>query len=126
MRRRTLLRLTAAGLAGLAVAAWLRWTAPSPPAAGVTRENFERLRVGMTEAEVAAEFGCPAGDYSRHGYTVGGPGVRRWWVTDEALVTVLLEPEDPRDPDSTLRASWMAFEPLPPETFWQRCRWFFR
>jgi hypothetical protein len=31
---------------------------------GITEENCERIQLGMTEAEVEAIFGCPAGNYS--------------------------------------------------------------
>jgi hypothetical protein len=123
MPRRPLLWLTIAGLAGLGALALLR-PAPPRPGAGVTRENFSRIRVGMTEAEVEAVFRCPPGDYSRQGWTVAviGEAFPRWWVTDEAVVTVLLEPEDESDRGKPLRVKSMTFEPLPRETFWERCR----
>ena len=62
MTRRT--KWVAGGLAGLfaaagvAVAAWPR--APHP-----CRATFERVREGMTRAEVVATVGGPPGDYSR-------------------------------------------------------------
>lgn len=84
-------------------------------------ENFSRLRAGMTEAEVEAVFGCPAGDYSREGWTVVGGVGHRWWVTDEAIITVVLEPEDEREPSEPWRVTSMRFEPLPLETFWEWC-----
>jgi hypothetical protein len=122
MRKRPLLWLTATGLAGFLVLVLL-WPPPPRPGAGVTRENFDRICVGMTEAELTGVFGCPAGDYSRHGWTVGGHGVRRWWVTDEAIVTIVLEADDERSSGDLLRVRSMEFRPLPPETLRERCGW---
>src|SRR5262245_14338544 len=59
MRRRTLL----VALAGLAVtvpvAAWLLW----PGQDEITPENYERIKAGMSRAEVEAILGGPPGDY---------------------------------------------------------------
>jgi hypothetical protein len=58
MRRRTLL-VVLAGLAVVVAAGVVVW----PRANRVTRENYDRIRVGMSRAEVYAVLG-PPGDYS--------------------------------------------------------------
>jgi hypothetical protein len=61
MRRRKLL-LVLVGLAVvIAVGALLLW--PQPPSR-VTRDNYDRLHVGINQAEVKATLGAP-GDYRR-------------------------------------------------------------
>jgi hypothetical protein len=55
-RRLLLLALTAATAAGL-LAAWWLW-----PRTAITPENFERVQIGMTLAEVEAILGGPARD----------------------------------------------------------------
>jgi hypothetical protein len=89
MRRRKLIAAVV-GLAVVAAGAVALWPDPS---SRITRENVDRIREGMTRAEVVAILG-PPGDYS------SGP-VRRvprstivnsqtdltteWWVTDTGL-----------------------------------------
>jgi hypothetical protein len=63
MRRRRLL-VGAALLALLGLAWWLLLVLFPPPGAGVTRANYERIKVGMMEADVEDILGCPAGNYS--------------------------------------------------------------
>jgi hypothetical protein len=76
MRRRTrhlpLIALTAAAAIGFLVA-WVLW-----PRTAITRENYERIHVGMTRAEVEAILGGPARDET------GGwwPRVRGRWEDD--------------------------------------------
>jgi hypothetical protein len=48
-----------AGLAVLAVGAWLFWPRPS----SITEENDDKVRVGMTREEVEAILGGPAGNH---------------------------------------------------------------
>jgi hypothetical protein len=69
-------------LAGLAVGG--RITAGPHP---VNQENFERIRVGMTRAEVEAILRCPPGDYATVeyipefcGFTLAG--ATRWISND--------------------------------------------
>src|SRR4051812_12875345 len=57
-RRLLLFSVPAALVAGL-LAAWLLW-----PRTAITRENAERVQVGMTRAEVEAILGGPARDDS--------------------------------------------------------------
>jgi hypothetical protein len=59
MRRRTLLVALAALAVVVAAGVVVLW----PRANRVTRENFDRLRLGMTRGEVVAVLG-PAGDYA--------------------------------------------------------------
>jgi hypothetical protein len=55
--RRLLLFAVPAGLAVALIAAWLLW-----PRTAITRENAEKIQVGMTLAEVEAILGGPARD----------------------------------------------------------------
>jgi hypothetical protein len=61
MRRRTL-REALAGLAGVAAAAMAIALWPQPASSLITRQNFDRIRQGITRAEVEAILGSP-GDY---------------------------------------------------------------
>jgi hypothetical protein len=96
MRRRK--QLTAAGLAVLvAVAAFVLWPRPDR----VTRENFDRVKGGMTRAEVKAILG-PPGDYAT-GPTIEnpfGPGEHSgdltlpsdlMWKTDSMIVRLCFD-----------------------------------
>ena len=75
MRRRKLL-VVLAGLAVLVAAgAVVLW--PEPPSR-ITRENFDRVREGMTQAEVEAILG-PPGDYRTR---LGDTKFHEGWLTD--------------------------------------------
>jgi hypothetical protein len=78
----------------------------------------------MTEAEVEAVFGCPPGEYNRRPLALPMTGVlfKRWWASDEAVVIVRVAPEDLEDRGKPWRVTSMTFDPLPPETFRERCR----
>jgi hypothetical protein len=60
MRRRKLL-VVLTGLVVVAAVAVVLWP-PTDPASRITQENFERIKPGMTMAEVTAILG-PPGDY---------------------------------------------------------------
>jgi hypothetical protein len=78
MRRRTLLVVLAV-LAVVVAAGVVLW--PRPPSR-ITRENFDRIREGMTRAEVEAILG-PPGDYRTHfGQTADGNGGEHGWLPD--------------------------------------------
>lgn len=51
--------LVLAGLAVLAAGAFVLWLQPER----ISQENFDRIRVGMSRAEVEAILGGPPGDY---------------------------------------------------------------
>jgi hypothetical protein len=74
MRRRKLL-VALAGLAVVAAGAVVLW--PEPPSR-ITRENFDRIREGMTQAEVEAILG-PPGDYRTR---LGDTKYQQGWQTD--------------------------------------------
>src|SRR4051812_45261383 len=84
------------------------WTArvpsvPDPPAAvGPSRTNFDRVREGMTLAEVEALLG-PAGpnrseDFQFEHYIWKGPeGWVRAWVVDGTVRALTFDPRPPAD-----------------------------
>src|SRR5262245_57459436 len=61
MRRRTLLVVLAGLAVVVAIGVVVLWARAAPER--ITRENYERIRVGMSRAEVYAVLG-PPGDYS--------------------------------------------------------------
>jgi hypothetical protein len=89
--------LVAAVLLGGVFALW-------PATSRVNRTNYDRIKPGMTLAEVEAVLG-PPGDYTTGpvGMTAGpesaggfdatrlGPEAIRWWYTDTAMVGVLVD-----------------------------------
>jgi hypothetical protein len=96
MRRRTLL----VALVGLAVVGAAGVVVLWPRTERVTRENFDRIRKGMTRQEVEALLGPPE-VYSTGPTTTDGPAVHRFfdvgdtphgsvWETDTAIVQVTL------------------------------------
>ena len=107
---------------GLVVVCLLRPTAGR--SSGINRENFDRVNEGMTEAEVEAILGCPPGNYNLRPVTVfkSGRMFRRWWVSDDAIITISLSPDD----DTDVRRSWRVchkdYQPVPLESLVQRCR----
>jgi hypothetical protein len=98
MRMRKLQWVAAAGLVALAgVAAFVPWPRPSRPFLA-TRQNYDRIRVGMTRAEIEASLG-PPGDHTTgptrptgrdHG--VDGSGLVcasvAHWFTDDGWIAV--------------------------------------
>ena len=104
MRRRRLL-LGAGVLALLGVAGGLVvWLVPHP-GAGITPENYRRIREGpenygrirqgLTEAGVEAIFGCPAGNYS-------GKNVDDWAKGMETLLSMDIDiMKDPNGPPAS-------------------------
>jgi hypothetical protein len=67
--RRLLLFGLPAGLVAAMLAVWLLW-----PRTAITRENAERIAVGMTLAEVEQILGGPARDEATGPVTADGPG----------------------------------------------------
>ena len=59
MQRRKLLVVLAGLAVVVAAGAFVLWPRPDR----ITRENYERIRVGMSSAEVEAILGGPPGDY---------------------------------------------------------------
>jgi hypothetical protein len=88
------------------------------PRGRITRENFDRIQEGMTEAEVQEILGGPDGYYTDRPVIVlvEGTMFRRRWVGDEGVVTIELTFDEPR------RVANKAFRPLPPESFAERYR----
>jgi hypothetical protein len=91
-RRKPLAALVALGLAG--VAGFVLWPRPS-----ATRENYDRIKAGMSRAEVEAIFG-PPGDYRTtitfhemdrqdpFGLGLPGESERDYWMTDEVRIRI--------------------------------------
>ena len=80
MNRRRLLVVGALALLGLA-GVLLAWLTPRP-GAGITQENSERIREGMTEQEVEAVLGCPAGNYRGPESVLQERGIPLWVSVD--------------------------------------------
>jgi hypothetical protein len=68
-------------------AAWLWLASPSSPTPGVSRANFDQIRIGMTEQEVEALMGHPPRFNPRKGGEV-------WWIGDEGTIFVELSAGD--------------------------------
>jgi hypothetical protein len=109
MRRRKLL-VALAGLAVVGAAGVVVLWQPIDPASRITQENFERIKAGMTMAEVTAMLG-PPGDYktalspSRVSYgdgptfgsmmtPVDGPKRVEIWDSDTAFVSIEVDSSD--------------------------------
>ncbi len=78
-------KLRWAVVAGLVVLAGVAAFAARPRPNRVTRANYERIREGMTLAEVQAILG-PPGDYSSRPsdlYGLGNGGSEEWWKEGE-------------------------------------------
>lgn len=90
------------------------------PCPGITRENFERIQKGMTEADVEEILGGPPGTYTdrRINFFIFRTGVsfRRWWLGDEGVITIVLTFDVPR------RVSSKKFDPMPDESLDERFR----
>ncbi len=107
MRRPRPLNTLVVALALVACGVYFLWPRPSQ----VTRENYDRIQPGMSLAEVKAILG-PAGDYQTgpagsisymdgRSNRVGGVPIDMMhgerglnWVTDTALVIVIIDPSD--------------------------------
>ena len=85
MRVRSRIFLTLLSAAGLVLCLFVFAAAKSRP--GVTKENHEQLRVGMTRDEVLDLLGCPprfqAGEYTSYGGTLAGSD---WYAISEVWV----------------------------------------
>jgi hypothetical protein len=68
---------------------------PPVPTPGITRANFERIEVGMTEHEVQQILGGPEGYYTDRPVLMplGGGTAWRWWVGDESIIAVAFATE---------------------------------
>jgi hypothetical protein len=119
--------LAAAVLALPAVAGLFVWL--QVPRPGMTKANYERIRLGMTLAEVEGILGGPAGDYSRRCTAerfpalVGGDGgdvvnlpdgTWKCWRSDEGEVGVLLTPDE--------HVAWKEAQEYVPAPFLDRLR----
>jgi hypothetical protein len=120
MRSRRLLWLSALVLPGL----WAAWLVLPGlrPRPSITQEDYDRIRVGMTLAEVEGVLGGPPGDYAGRPVFVTRSEVesRRWWVGNEAVIMIELGPVD--GPDTPRRVRSHACSPVPRESFAARCR----
>jgi hypothetical protein len=75
------------------------WLLTAPPKHGITKANFDRIRVGMTESDVQAIFLVPPGDYLSGRRTLKGSGAgsgwlvkRSTWVSEEGSFDVFVDP----------------------------------
>src|SRR5438874_7970559 len=96
LRKRRLFWATTAALLGLGVS--LIVLTPQHRRSGITQENFERIKEGMTEEEVEEILGGPPGTYTDRPIIVFESGVmfRRWWVGEEGIVTIEVTFDEPQ------------------------------
>jgi hypothetical protein len=93
-------------LALLATVGFWTWFLTPHPGDGITRSNYERLKEGMTLAEVEAVLGVPEGNYSGNAYTpilihprLEGPASSLWlangrhaiWFGEKVGIAVTLD-----------------------------------
>jgi hypothetical protein len=66
------------------------------PRPGINHSNFQRIKAGMTQADVEALMGCPPGDYSDdnaflwaygEGWGVRNAGMDACWTSNDGLVS---------------------------------------
>ena len=124
MRRRRL--LLGSGMVGLLCVPWLIVIWDAPPRPGITRRNYERIREGMTFAEVEAILG-PEGYQTKRLVIVGMEGTmfRRWWIGDEAVITIEFGPKDDAPtlpPFEKWQVGGKHYGELEPEPFLDRLR----
>ena len=99
MRKRLLLLLAAVALGLLAGYLTLWRTGPQHR---ITRESFARIQAGMTEQEVEAILGVPAGYYATarvafaecYDLRVPAGAVEKQWTCDEGTILVFFYPAD--------------------------------
>jgi hypothetical protein len=96
-RRRFLFLSLAAAVVALAIGVWLLW-----PRTAITRENAEKIRLGMTLAEVEAILGGPPGNYTGVFFkrdvsvplTVEGSAGRQQWTDTRGVVIVFFDKQE--------------------------------
>jgi hypothetical protein len=76
-----------------------------PARPGVTKANFERIKEGMTLAEVEALFGEPSFRFAEF----EDSGIRNWVASNRILASVLFDPNG-----RVVRKEWWAW-PQPQE-----------
>jgi hypothetical protein len=95
-RRRLFVGVIAAG----GLVAFVAWLWLVPPHHHINRDSFEKIRRGMTQAQVEAILGVPPGDYS-FGAKIAPQGRQRplpigvreeeWWADEEGVVVAFNE-----------------------------------
>jgi hypothetical protein len=99
MRMRLLLLLVAVALVLLGSYLTLWRTGPKHR---ISRESFARIQAGMTEQEVEAVLGVPAGDYATarvaiaecYDLRVPAAAVQKQWTGDQGTILVFFYPAD--------------------------------
>jgi hypothetical protein len=120
MRKRWPLWVLMVGV--IATAIGILWSLSPHTSLSVTRHSFDQIREGMTVAEVERILGRPPGKYTdRHVYPVmSGVSHRRWWIGDEGIIEISFTSDDK---SGGLGVVWKKeFDPLPPESFIDKCR----
>src|SRR5690349_19624110 len=94
MRRRRLL-LGVGMLALLGLAGWFMLAHPLHPRPVITKANFDRIEEGMTAKQVEAILG-PEGYHTKRPVVIPMSGTmsRRWWIGDDAVITISFAPKD--------------------------------
>jgi len=116
LRKRWLFWVTTAAIIGLGLCLIVITT--QHRRSGITQENFDRIKEGMTEAEVEKILGGPPGTYTDRPIVVLMSGVmfRSWWIGDEGVIMIEVTFDEPR------RVNRKEFDPIPPESFLERFR----
>jgi hypothetical protein len=108
----------------LSVAGFEALLVPSPrqPSA-ISRDNFDRIEVGMTVEEVSLILGGPPGRYTDRRYHVFYHGIsfRHWWIGEDAVIIIEVA-RDENDPTAPDRVYGKKFEPHPAESVLEQCR----
>jgi hypothetical protein len=83
---------------------------PPPPTSRITKENFDRIQLGMTQDEVEEILG-PEGWYNTKGcrnICIGCVRLRGQleWVGDEGVISIQMKPPDDGKPEEQPPRPW--------------------
>jgi hypothetical protein len=84
---------------------------PTPPPSRITKENFDRIQLGMTQDEVEEILGPPGWHSSSTGYrniSIGGVRLRGdlEWIDDEGVIFIRMMPPNDGKPEEQPPRPW--------------------